>query len=1159
MNAHNHHELMVDTILVNPSEVDTNLFTSQFIINETKINKYKKMYPHVPLNSNQLACLYKKLSEGIIDISKSLPSSKTSNEVVKKMSTNARKIIEEQNKLSLANKLKEDIGQIKQDEIDIITGDKPTISSLEGIIHNYSSIYANRIIKIIILRSLIQRYSDTGNEYLVLFIFEFRNEILEFKNKWIEHVDNVNTTIEKVEQTTTKVNHRKARMQKTVVSTGVAQFDYPTVDELLSDEFSERIKSSTRLYYNNANTILQRVNINPIRYQMVESYWRLKPLSTWDKQIKKLDEWQITAINMIEQNKSILITAPTSSGKTVIAQYCAIKDLKQQNNTKVLFVVPNSILATQVAGTFSNSGIRAGLYTNENEYGNLKEVNVIVATPSKAEELLCTSQLEPTYTVFDEIQQINGFEGETIERLIRVINCPFLVLSATIHEPRNFCNFLAITSQHDVELITYNKRFIVQQKHVWNGNELITLHPLNCIDVDYIVQDKFVTGDLAMTARDVYVMGCDMAKHFDDSSLHPENHFDTNEPINVPMVESFEKYLKGKLVEFALNDPNKVHTYLESYNSTNTDWILDESEIESPDIPVSKLIDMFKTLNSKKLLPALCFMMNNFAVMDVYKNIVTKMESVETHYFPWYHNFMEHMHEYIQSFIDGENTLKESISKGIAGRGNKQKQIQDTLNQHRRRTILDFLSRIETKYECEILRASESTTLSDSEKQMITNFLKQDYAYKHRIHYASQINAIEVKLPVFNPYAPTSLFSFHKNPLSVEVMRDIKAKLKKFARQSAGSSVSKDISYDNIYLRGIERGIVLYSSNMPASFQRIIQELIVNNHAPVCIADDSLAYGVNFPTRTVVMLGATPNEIIDVSKGTQMSGRSGRRGYDTQGHIVYCRINYKKIMRGTYVPFVGKDTITPFSLLPGKIFEDPQYILNVLKKPLNLFNSTDYQIQPILDEFANMYREDEIFQQDGIMSLSLWYYRDESDIAYNIFTLVKYLINYIPYTTIEIEIIKKNKKNIDDDDIELCDINESGNKINFKMEASRLNQIIELLYRVFDYEPLNEETSIEQTKIPDIISSELWPIPLNKTNCKLIDCIIKKSANIYSGNNVMIEKLICRTQHVVLCAVKLYNLFVDIGNENLIAVLNPAINAIKSFNDKLKLIDQSND
>ena len=65
-----------------------------------------------------------------------------------------------------------------------------------------------------------------------------------------------------------------------------------------------------------------------------------------------------------------------------------------------------------------------------------------------------------------------------------------------------------------------------------------------------------------------------------------------------------------------------------------------------------------------------------------------------------------------------------------------------------------------------------------------------------------------------------------------------------------------------------------------------------------------------------------------------MAGRSGRRGYDTQGHIVYCRVNYRNIMRGTYVPFVGKDTITPFTLLPGKIFDDAQYILDVLKKHL---------------------------------------------------------------------------------------------------------------------------------------------------------------------------------------------------------------------------------
>ena len=1178
MNKSDHQTMMVNTILTQTNEIETTMLSSQFILNELNKNKYKKMHASTPLTDNQLSVLYSKISAGIIDVSKSIPSTEASSEkeATNKIRTSAKakQIIEDKNREKQAKELNNIIKQMGENENDILTGDNPTITLLEGIIQYYTIPTANKIIKIIVLRSLIRRYSESGNENLVPFIFEMRNEILEFKSEWFEQIIHVDTTVVAEIATSTtsgRINHRKARMQKAIASTVVEQFDYPTNTELALNELSERIKVATRNYYLEANTILQRVDINPIKYQMVESYWRLKPLSSWDKTIKKLDDWQKLAIRMIDENKCILITAPTSSGKTVIAQYCAIRDLKTDKKTKVLFVVPNSILAVQVAGTFCNGGIKVGLYTNEEEYGKIDSVNVIVATPSKAEELMCTNRCELTYAVFDEIQQINGFEGESIERLIKTINCPFLVLSATVHKPEHFCDFLSKVSGNEVQLIQYNKRFIVQQKHVWNGDNLITLHPLNCIDVDYIINDQFKSGDLAMTARDVYVMGCDMAKFFDRSEfsnfepqIHPERYFNQDTAINISMVEQYEQYLKNFLVQFAQTDRDLVSMYLQRYNLDNTEW--NSTELETA-LPVRQIINMFKTLKSKQLLPALCFMMNNFAVFDVYKSIVTTMENIEAYYFPWYHNFMEKMHELVQNFVDNEEVLKESIAKGIVGRGNKQKQIQDSLNQSRKSLILNFLGQIEARYESEKFKAMENSVLSENEKTMIVNFLNQDYISKYRTHYTNQINAMVVKTPKFNPFAPTSLFSFHKTPLSVDTMRHIKSGLKKFARQTAGANVSQDISYDNIYIRGIERGIVLYSANMSASFQRIIQELIVNNQAPVCIADDSLAYGVNFPTRTVVMLGLTSNETINVSKGTQMAGRSGRRGYDTQGHIVYCRVNYQNIMRGTFVPFVGKDTITPFTLLPGKIFDDAQYILNVLKKPLQLFDSPeDYQIQPILDQFVEMYHEDDIFQQDGIMSLLLWYYRDEPDIAYNILTLVNYLIDYIPHAHIELEIIstntsgKKDKKinNNDDDDVEQYDVNESGNKINFKMETTKLNQLIELLFRVFDYEPLEDTivTNVMPSKIPDIMSSELWASPLNTTNCGFIECIIIRSTGLYTGNDTMIEKLVRRTQHVILCAIKLYNLFVEIGNFNLIKVLNPVISSIKSFNDKLKLINQ---
>lgn len=57
----------------------------------------------------------------------------------------------------------------------------------------------------------------------------------------------------------------------------------------------------------------------------------LPPLSPF-YQSWKLDEWQKRALRFIDDNKSVLICAPTSSGKTVISSYVASMFLREANS-----------------------------------------------------------------------------------------------------------------------------------------------------------------------------------------------------------------------------------------------------------------------------------------------------------------------------------------------------------------------------------------------------------------------------------------------------------------------------------------------------------------------------------------------------------------------------------------------------------------------------------------------------------------------------------------------------------------------------------------------------------------------------------------------------------------------------------------------------------
>merc|ERR1711998_339388 len=148
------------------------------------------------------------------------------------------------------------------------------------------------------------------------------------------------------------------------------------------------------------------------------------------------------------------------------------------------------------------SNITVGIITNKEYYMDLN-VNVLVGTPNKLEEYLVenyynikkTCQFD--YVIFDEIQMLNSMEGKSFENIIKLIECPFLVLSATIKDPKKLQNWLKEIKKKDVNLVEYNNRFIVQQRYLWNNNELQHLHPLSCLDKNYIKSVNFLKSELS--------------------------------------------------------------------------------------------------------------------------------------------------------------------------------------------------------------------------------------------------------------------------------------------------------------------------------------------------------------------------------------------------------------------------------------------------------------------------------------------------------------------------------------------------------------------------------------------------------------------------------------------------------------------------------------
>jgi len=281
-----------------------------------------------------------------------------------------------------------------------------------------------------------------------------------------------------------------------------------------------------------------------IQFQLKEMEDIIPPFSPFEKKIMELDSWQIDVFNHIKNKVSVIIDAPTSSGKTVCATFCV------KVYERVLFVLPSKELANQVAGTIRNmhtattSYIPIKLITDETIYED-ENPRVYIGTPIDLERYFNLEGAKRVdfsnpadmrgrakqfdigcfeYIIVDEIHQLNSeIQGPAMQRLIKRFQCPMLCLSATIGNPEQLPKWVeylkSTTPNIRVERVSYDKRFINQQKHVWDGNELLPIHPLAVVSLDFLQTNKLLTAEMQFIPNDLFRLYTEMVKCYPASSI----------------------------------------------------------------------------------------------------------------------------------------------------------------------------------------------------------------------------------------------------------------------------------------------------------------------------------------------------------------------------------------------------------------------------------------------------------------------------------------------------------------------------------------------------------------------------------------------------------------------------------------------------------------
>lgn len=93
------------------------------------------------------------------------------------------------------------------------------------------------------------------------------------------------------------------------------------------------------------------------------------------------------------------------------------------------------------------------------------------------------------------------------------------------------------------------------------------------------------------------------------------------------------------------------------------------------------------------------------------------------------------------------------------------------------------------------------------------------------------------------------------------------------------------------FLAGLERGIASHHAGLLPVFKTIVEQCFVRGLIKVVFATETLALGINMPARTVViekLVKFNGESHVELTAGefTQLAGRAGRRGIDTEGHAV---------------------------------------------------------------------------------------------------------------------------------------------------------------------------------------------------------------------------------------------------------------------------------
>ncbi|MBI2040939.1 MAG: DEAD/DEAH box helicase [DPANN group archaeon] len=191
------------------------------------------------------------------------------------------------------------------------------------------------------------------------------------------------------------------------------------------------------------------------------------------------------------EGKSLLVCSPTGSGKTLVAEIAAVKNILEGKG-KCVYIVPLKSLASEKFEEFKNKyeklGVKVAISIGDLDSADpwLAEKDFIITVSEKLDSLIrhgapWISQVATV--VIDEIHLLNDpGRGPTLEILATMLkkilkNSQFIALSATIGNPKELASWLCAELVEDAwrPVKLYEGTFFPNEVDFFGGKEKITI------------------------------------------------------------------------------------------------------------------------------------------------------------------------------------------------------------------------------------------------------------------------------------------------------------------------------------------------------------------------------------------------------------------------------------------------------------------------------------------------------------------------------------------------------------------------------------------------------------------------------------------------------------------------------------------------------------